>query len=848
MTPRLRSLRAALCAVLALAPAAARGQPPAGSGSADLPAGWARAAAGPRYRASGFRLWLMGESYRPLWDTPVAVPVLRPDTFAGGLAVDRAGGGRSTEALRLKGRNGVEYVFRSVDKNLTPAMPPDLRGTLPHAIAQDLVAAEHPGAALVAAPLLDAARVLHATPRLYLMPPHPFLREHRERFHDRLGAVEVRPTDGFAGAADVQGWEDFRKLLEDDPRNRVNAHNLLAARLMDVFLGDWDRRWDQWRWARFDADGIRWWKPVPRDRDNAFFDAEGVVASLARGWVPTLTRFGPEYDAMIRYHSHSAEVDRRLLSEPSRAVWDSLALTLRTRLTDAVIDDAVRHLPPEYLAQGGEELAATLKARRDALPEAAGRLYRLLAREVDVHATDRADRAEIVRRPDGSVDVVVHAAADPRGWPYFYRRFVPGETREVRVFLHGGNDVAIVRGAPGGILVRVIGGGGSDELRDQAADHGRTVFYVDRGENRVFPGTGARVDTRAWEEPQMRSLVGIPPRDWGTASSLFTPYATWELNVGPVVGVGPSWTRYGFRRTPYARTVGVRALWAPLEGGFGGMLRYDRKLTNRPAEVWLSARGSTFENVRFHGLGNDSPEDPDNDAFEVQQTQVRAQAAYEARPAPWVTLFAGPAAKWTDPGELDAPHAGVRGDESFWQAGLAGGVDVDERDDVVDPRHGARMWMTAEGYGSDLGSPFARLESEASGFLSVPGYAGPTLALRAGGQVAMGDYPFQESAFVGGPGNLRGFPWQRFRGDLALYGSAELRARIAYVNLGLARVHLGAFGLADAGRVMLDGDSPGGWHAGFGGGVSLRTLGHSGTIAYAHGERGIIYVTFGMPY
>jgi hypothetical protein len=848
MTPRLRWVRAALCAAAVLAPAAARGQPPAGSGSAGLPAGWARAAAGPEYHASGVRVWMMGESYRWLWDTPVAVPVLRPDTFAGGLTVDRAGGGLSTEALRMKGRDGREYVFRSLDKNLAPAMPRDLRGTLFEALAQDMVSAEHPGAALVAAPLLDAARVLHATPRLVLMPPHPFLGAHRERFHDRLGWVEVRPTDGFSGAVDVQGWEDFLRVLENDPRNRVNAHSLVTARLMDVFLGDWDRRGDQWRWARFDAGGIRWWKPVPRDRDNAFFDAGGLVATLARGWVPTVTRFGPGYDAMIRYHAHSAEVDRRLLSEPTRAVWDSIARTLRARLTDQVIDDAVRHLPPEYLSQGGEELAATLKARRDALPAAAGRFYRLVAGEVDVHATDQADRAEIVRHDDGSVDVVVHAAADPGGWPYFYRHFVPGETREIRLYLHGGNDVAVVRGAAGGIPVRVIGGAGSDELRDQAPDHGRTVFYEDRGDNRVFPGTGAKVDTRPWQEPRMASLVGNPPRDWGTAASLLSPFATWELNVGPVVGVGPSWTRYGFRRAPYARTLAVRALWAPMESGYGAMLRYDRKLTNRPARVWLNARGSNFEDVRFHGMGNDSPEDPDNDAFEVEQTQLRAQAAYEVRPARWLTLFAGPAGKWTDPGGLNAPHAGVRGNESFWQGGLAGGVDLDGRSDEMDPRRGARMRLEGAGYGSDLGGPFGHLAGEASGYLSVPGKAGPTLALRAGGQVAMGEYPFQESAFVGGPQTLRGFPFQRFRGDQGVYGSAELRARVAYVNLGLARTHLGVFGLADAGRVYLDGDSPGGWHAGYGGGISFRTLGHGGTIAYARGERGIVYVTMGMPF
>ena len=156
--------------------------------------------------------------------------------------------------------------------------------------------------------------------------------------------------------------------------------------------------------------------------------------------------------------------------------------------------------------------------------------------------------------------------------------------------------------------------------------------------------------------------------------------------------------------------------------------------------------------------------------------------------------------------------------------------------------------MNLSGYGSGLGGPFGRAEGEAVWYGSVPGSFGPTLALRAGGQWAVGDYPWQESAFVGGPMNLRGFPYQRFRGDAALFGSAELRTRLAYLNLGIARTHLGAFALADAGRVYLDGDSPGGWHTGVGGGLSFQTLGRVATVAYARGERNSVYVTIGMPF
>lgn len=815
----------------------------------------ARVVAGARYKAGGLHRLVNGSGYRDLWATPMEVQVLDPDTFAGGLTVEKEGGGFSTESLRLKGRNGREYVFRSVDKNVTPGMPKDLHGTIPAWVVQDLVSAKNPAAALVADPLLSAAGVLHASPRLYVMPDHAFLGEFRHTFAGRLGLVEVRPTDGFADSRDVKGSDDVRKKIEASPADRVDQRAFLTARLMDVYLGDWDRHWDQWRWARRDSAGVTWWEPIPRDRDNAFNDNRGLISSVARGFVHFLVTFGPEYASVERYHRHPAELDRLLLTSLSRAEWDSTATWLRSRLTDDVIQAAARRLPPEYQPRERDRLAAALRARRDALPEIAREFYELMAREPDVHTTDAAERAEITRLPDGGVDVVVHAPGDAAGHPYFRRRFARGETREVRVYLHGGDDQTVVRGAsPGGaVLVRVIGGGGDDKFLDESSAGGgrRTVFYDDRGSNEFAPGREAKVDEHSFTLTQGAALIGNapPPRDWGAGSSLFVPWATWQLNVGPVIGVGPKWTRYGFRRQPHAESLWLRGLYAPFESGFGVEGHYDRHITNRPAFVAFDARGTDFEVVRFHGFGNDSPDDPDRDAYEGQ-TQVRASIAYVAMPARGLTLSFGPVAKWTDP---DRPAAlplaqHTLGDERFTQAGAQASAMLDRRDTVALPRHGFTLRASAAGYGSELGGPFGCAEGEATGYASVPGSFGPTVALRAGAQKALGDFPFQESAFVGGPMNLRGFPYQRFRGDAAVYGSAELRARLFYANLGVVRAHVGVFGLADAGRVYVDGDSPGGWHVGKGGGLWFQSLHRTASVVFAHGETNSFYLTVGMPF
>jgi hypothetical protein len=51
----------------------------------------------------------------------------------------------------------------------------------------------------------------------------------------------------------------------------------------------------------------------------------------------------------------------------------------------------------------------------------------------------------------------VEVRIESGGPPYFLRRFEARETKEIRVYLHGGDDTATVTGRLG-MKVRVIGG------------------------------------------------------------------------------------------------------------------------------------------------------------------------------------------------------------------------------------------------------------------------------------------------------------------------------------------------------------------------------------------------------
>jgi hypothetical protein len=94
----------------------------------------------------------------------------------------------------------------------------------------------------------------------------------------------------------------------------------------------------------------------------------------------------------------------------------------------------------------------------------------------------------------------------------------------------------------------------------------------------------------------------------------------------------------------------------------------------------------------------------------------------------------------------------------------------------------------------------------------------PTLALHLGGKRVWGRFPFQEAAYIGDASTVRLGRANRYAGEGSLYAQSEVRLRLAQFYF-LAPVDFGVLGLADVGRVFLDGEDSDVWHAAGGGGL-----------------------------
>lgn len=819
-----------------------------------------RVVPGANYAAGGFRRFFLGDHYRDIWTTEIDVPYLDLKTFAGGLEPVSAHRGSQTTSLRMRGADGRRYQFRGVYKNATNRLDPVFQGTLVADLLQDGASASHPVGALVVAPLLEAVGVMHPTPFLAVMPDDPALGDFREAFRGLLGIIEERPNEedeagagGFGHALRVIGPDRLFERLDDGPDDLVNARSFLKARMMDILIGDRDRHRDNWRWALMADEGEpRIWEPISRDHDEAFVNADGLLIVIATEFYPQIVSFGPEYPNPLNLNWHAREVDRRFLAGLDAAVWDSVAISIQDRLTDDVIASAVRRLPPEMYEVGGLDLERALLSRRDLLLGEARRYYRLLAEEVEIHATNAPERAEIVRVDDRFVDVTLRAG----GRVYFHRRFDAHDTHEVRLDMWRGKDVVEISGsgdAP--ILLRVIGGSGADRLVDSSS-HGVVRFY-DAGANTEWVAGRSLLNTKPFPTWVGSDLDRYPHREWGTWYRRLA-WVTAGPDFGVMIGAGIRRTDYGFRKRPYASDWTFRVGAATGHGWGAAVFNGNFRRENSKVHIGLEANLSGVELLNFHGFGNDSEGSPRSGEFKVPFNQIYVHPTLRYEFGESLEVAAGP---WIRASRTDDDDSfffttvadTLYGAGRFNQVGVSGRVKWDSRDRPLAATRG--FYLELEGRAApaiwSVDQAYATLSAEARTYVTwntVP--LDPTLAVRIGGETTSGRLPFQEAAVVGGRRNLRGWSSERFAGDASVYGSAELRTRLSRFTL-MVPGDLGVFALLDAGRVYVDGDSPAGWHWGYGGGFWLSLVDQAQTLTFtvAGGEeRTIFYFGLGFAY
>ncbi|MFT4024908.1 MAG: metallophosphoesterase [Flavihumibacter sp.] len=233
--------------------------------------------AAPYYKAGPFKQWLLGANYRKEWTTPVSLPVMNIRKEKGGLIPTQRGGGMQSRSLRLEDSLGREYALRSIEKYPDKTLPEALRETFVKDILVDGISASYPFGAVSVPPLAGAAGVPYLPSKLVYLPDDPALGQYRADFKNGIYLFEQREPETVTKSYSSLKME---AALRKDNDNEVSQQEVLRARLLDMFIMDFDRHEDQWRWQAAETKNGKKYTPIPRDRDQAFFISTGVLPRM----------------------------------------------------------------------------------------------------------------------------------------------------------------------------------------------------------------------------------------------------------------------------------------------------------------------------------------------------------------------------------------------------------------------------------------------------------------------------------------------------------------------------------------------------------------------------------------
>ena len=788
------------------------------------------------YKAGGFKRWLLGDNYRDEWTQPVTVPVFEITKEKGGLEIDKMGGGMQTKSLRLEDKDGNEYVLRSIEKFPDNNIPPEFRKTFVKDVLVDGISASYPYAALSIPIMLDALKIPHAKPRLVYVPDDPALGEFRHIFANTLSMFEEREPGGFdknIGTDDV-----LEKMLEDND-HRIQQQAVLKARIFDMFIMDFDRHEDQWRWGTDDEGEHKTYYPIPRDRDQAFFINNGFIPKRVKSYFPKFQGFKAKADNINTFNFNGIDFDRTFLNATTKDDWRKKTDTVLQQMTDSVIELALAQQPKEIHGYAMPDIVATLKERRKYLMDEMMEYYHFLAKQVLVAGSDKDEFFDVNVLPDKNVNVTVfNLDSENKPTRVIYNRlFYQDETKEVVLYGLGKKDSFVVRGnhiTP--IRIRIVGGRGNDYYDLQSEKNKRRIFIYDSlGEKSTTIGHGFR--------NRMSNADTVHKYDRSDFKyNKFNPGLSLAFNrdEGVFIGVGFKHRTHSFRKVPYQMNqtffiryaAATRALTSDYELELIDVMGGTDLLVNASMNLPRNT-------INFFGFGNETIFDDVNkgsiDFFRTRLKNVDFNTLLRFSRGPTFNASIGPHFSYYHL-ERDKNEGRITYYPSF--AGLDS-ANVYERKTYLGPlvqldfdkRKGGTM-LPSNGYRwqarllyqkglNDFSFDYGQYNTDFSFYKTILPDNRLVLAVRVGGGINTGNFEFYQAQFLSGTDNLRGYRKYRFAGDKMVFNNVELRLKLTEFQTYLFPGTLGLQLFHDVGRVWMDDEKSNTWYNGYGLGLWL---------------------------
>ena len=814
---------------------------------------------------SDFYKFLWGSHYRSYYSQEIKVQNILLDTLFGGLRPIKSGGGHQSKSLRLEDDFGKQYVMRALKKSATrfiqsvafkdQSIENEFKNTYTENFLLDFYTSSHPYTPFAVGDLAEAVNVSHSNPQLFYVPKQKALLEFNDNFGDELYMIEERPMDGFMNyesfgrpEAIVSTAEVLNNLSKDE-KYGIDETAYVRARLFDMLIGDWDRHYDQWRWGEFHENKKIIYKPIPRDRDQAFPKYGGILLSLIMT-TPDL-RHMQEFKSDIRnikwFNMEPYPLDLKFLKTANIDLWNEQADFIKQNLTDEVIDEAFKNLPPEVQDETINNIKRLLQIRRAKLNEFAQKYYTVLQKTAVIVGTNKKDKFIITRLPQKKTQVQVFRLKKDGEELQYSKIFDKKETKQIWIYGLEDDDVFEVKGNESSVIrLKIIGGANHDSYTIQ---NGKKIkiydyktkknsFKLDHKTRKVL-NDSYELNSYDYKKPKYNALAGYP--DAG-----FNP------DDGVKLGVSVTYKVNSFIRNPFSQKHIWRANYYFATKGYEFKYRgvFPNIINNWHIELDAIITSPNFSS-NFFGYGNDS-KNPDNQ-LGMNYNRVKMQTLGFAPSLHWkgesggsfyakINFRSVEVDRTTDRFIVD--NLMINPDVFDTQNYIAAQVryGFENYDNPSNPSLGLKFYLEG-GYEINLKKTNATVPYLETTF----GFSHKILksdklvfgSLVKSKIVFSNNYLFYQMAELGGDSDLRAFRFQRFSGKQSFFVTSDLRYQIGKFKNSLIPAKYGLFAGYDTGRVWLRNDFSNKWHQSYGGGIWLNGINViTGKLSYFHGEDG----------
>ncbi|WP_405564704.1 metallophosphoesterase [Polaribacter sp. Asnod6-C07] len=781
---------------------------------------------------SGVYNLLWGKRYRKFFGQKINAPTVSLDTLYGGLKPIRRGGGHQSKSLRLEDKEGKEYVMRALRKNAVQYLQAvafkdqyvegQFKKTYTESLLLDVFTGSHPYAPFTIAQLADAINIYHTNPILYYVPKQETLGEFNTDYGDELYMIEARTADGhgdkenFGYSDEIISTDDLRKNLKKDEKYTLDEEAYIRARLFDMLIGDWDRHQDQWRWAEFKENDKIIYRPVPRDRDQAFsVFADGILLNVFTKLIPTL-RGMRSYEEDIKstkwFNLSGHPLDMTLISASDKKVWDKQVSFIQNQITDEIIESAFSNFPTEVRGKTINEIKRKLKGRRENLQKISDNYFYYLNEFQIITGTNKDDRFEIERFVNGDTKITAYRIKDgKKGTIIHNRRYKYDITKEIWIYGLDDDDEFLLTGANGkkSIKIKIIGGLNND-VYDIRKQHDVKVYdYKSKKNTFITKNIHKKITddykTNTYDYKKLKHK-----------QSKISPAIGYNPDDGVKVGLKYLFLVNSFERNPFTRQHVISANYYFATNGFE--LGYSSEIANI-FDRWNLGFEAKFNSPNyssnFFGYGNNSlnPEankdDEDRDYNRVKIGQIQLGTFIKIRGDLGAALKIG----------LNYQSFDIERTEGrFLEANYAIDNRIFKEQNFLNTeasynyKHSDNPAFTTLGMEFDTKFGYTRNLDEKRSFaynntsLAITHKLIPNgrlvLASKVKGQFTFGNnFEFYQAATIGGNDGLRAYRNERFTGKNAFYHTTDVRLNLRSVKTSLLPMNIGVFGGFDYGKV-----------------------------------------------